>query len=302
MRDQVYDFIADRPNNEASSDDIMYENPETGVHFQWVFIPFHQDELNEEDEPLHENEIGHLRLNFNRPTAFAKEAAIELMAVSKALDVQFYDVAQDLIYDKFTKPEQLTTPYNEHAKRAVSALRQSGEDGSMVEEQPKRALDAIWEWNFNRDAFTESLDEDLFVPKIDFFRFEGQLRTGVVWGDAVPMLCPLVDIVILFRDETAPAEGWLRRKKPKVDVLYFEEFKEAYSDWFSTDPRASNAVSCSNSDTTSLLNAVASSSIRREASLQGDVSKRSLGMLPFMAVLDSEICALTSSEGIDVIV
>ena len=93
MRDQVYDFIADRPNNEASSDDIMYENPETGVHFQWVFIPFHQDELNEEDEPLHENEIGHLRLNFNRPTAFAKEAAIELMAVSKALDVQFYDVA-----------------------------------------------------------------------------------------------------------------------------------------------------------------------------------------------------------------
>ena len=301
MRKQVYDFFAARPNYEVSSDDIMYENPETGVHFQWVFIQFHRDELNEESEPLHEHEIGHLRLNFYRPTAFANEAAIELLALSQALPVKFYDLPQDLIYESFTETTQLTIPYIEHAQKAVSALRTSDEGVAMAEEQPKRALDAVWEWNFNRDAFTDGLGEDLFVPKIDFFRFDGELRTGVVWGDAVPMLCPYVDIVVLYRDETAPTTGWFRRKKSRVDVLQFEEFKEIYGDWFSPDSRARKSVSCSPSDAISLFTAVASKPIRREASLQGDRSKLSLEMVPFMAVLDSEICIPTSSEGVSLI-
>lgn len=300
MRKRVYDFFATRPNYEVSSDDIMYENPETGVHFQWIFIPFHEDEANDEDEPLHEHEIGHLRLNFYRPTAFANEAAIELLALSQTLPVQFYDLPQDLIYESFTEAKQLTIPYIEHAQRAVSALRTSNEDIAMAEELPKRALDAVWEWNFNRNAFTDSLAEDLFVPKIDFFRFDGELRTGVLWFDGVPMLCPYVDIVVLYRDETAPTTGWFRKKEPKVDVLHFEEFKEMYSDWFSSDSRVRKSVSCSSSDAISLFTAVAAKPIRREASLQGDKSKHSLEMVPFMDVLDSEICAPTSSEGANV--
>jgi hypothetical protein len=302
MRKQVYYFLAARPNYEVSSDDIMYENPETGVHFQWIFIPFHNDENNEEDEPLHEHEIGHLRLNFNRPTAFVNEAAIELLALSQALPVQFYDLPQDLIYKSFTETTQLTIPYFKHAQRAVSALRASYQGVAMAEEQPKRALNAVWEWNFNRDAFADGLGEDLFVPKINFFRVDGELRTGVVWADAVPMLCPYVDFVILYRDETAPSTGWFRRKTPKVDVLQFEEFKEMYSDWFSADSRARKSVSCSPSDAESLFSAIASKPIRREASFQGDKSKLSLEMVPFMAVLDSEICNPTSSEGASVIV
>ncbi len=297
MGKEVYDFLADRPNYDASSNDIMYENPETGVHFQWIFIPFHEDELNEVDEPIHENEIGHLRLNFYRPTAFANEAALELLALSQALPVQFYDLPQDLIYERFTKPEQLTDPYIEQAQIAVSALRASDEGVSPVDEQPKHVLDAIWEWNFNRDAFTDSLGEDLFVPKIDFFRFDGELKTGVVWSDAVPMLCPRVDIVVLFRNETAPSAGWFRRKEQIIDVLHFEEFEREYDDWFSLDPHAPNAVSCLLSDTKSLRAAFSSKPVRRAVSGQGDNSKHSLESIPFMFVLDSESCTPISAAG-----
>lgn len=294
MREQVYDFFAGRPNYVASSDAITYENPETGVHFQWIFIPLFKDELNEGDEPLHEHEIGHLRLNYYRPTAFANEAAIELQALSQALPVQFYDLPQDLIYESFTEAKQLVIPYIEHAQRAVSAMRQSVESLAMVEEQPKRALDAVWKWNFNRDALCDSLGEDLFVPTITFCRFDGELKTAVVWADGVPMLCPYVDIVVLYRDEAAPTARWFRSKKTKFDVLMFEEFKEAYSDWFLPDSRAHKSVSCSPSDAISLFESVASKPIRREASLPGGRGKYSLEMVPFMNVLDSEICAPTS--------
>ena len=290
MRYQVYDFFAARPNYTATDDDIIYENPETGVHFQWIFVPYHLDELNEESEQIHPHEIGHLRLNFFRPTAFAKEAAIELLALAQALPVQFYDLPQGLIYDTFAKSEQLTAPYAEHAQKAVSALMASNQELPTIEREPTRALDAIWEWNFNREALTESLGEDLFVPKIDFFQFDDQLKTGVVWGDAVPMLCPYVDIVVLYRVETAPVTGWFRRKGPKVDVLTFEEFKETFSDWFSPDTRAPNAVSCSPFDADGLFSTAVSNPLTRDIPQAGHKGKHSLEMLDFSAVLDTEIC------------
>lgn len=297
MRDKVYDFFASRPNCEASPTDIMYDNPETDVHFQWVFTPFHHDETNEEDAPVHEKEIGHLRLNFCRPTAFAKEASIELQALSETLPVQFYDLPQDLIYERFTSADQLTIPYFEHAQKALSAIRAAEPDIEFSQRQPKRALDTVWEWNLNRHALTDSLGEDLFVPKVDFFEIDGEQKTGVVWGDGVPMLCPQVDIVIMYRDKTAPSTGWFRKKTATIDVLTFEEFEDTFGTWFSADSRKKNALSCAPSDSQVLFDAVASSPIRRKASLENDGAGCALAMVPFSEILDSEICAPTPIDG-----
>ena len=174
----------------------------------------------------------------------------------------------------------------------------SNQELPTIEMEPTRALDAIWEWNFNREALTESLGEDLFIPKIDFFQFDGQLKTGVVWGDAVPMLCPYVDIVVLYRVETEPLTGWFRRKAPKVDVLTFEEFEATFSDWFSPDTRAPNAVSCSPSDADGLFSTAVSNPLRRDIPQGGHRGKHSLEMLDFSTVLDTEICVPISFDDV----
>lgn len=295
MRKQVCDFLAARPNYESSGDDVMYDNSETGVHFQWSFLPPGSDEIAVEEPPVQPSQIGFLSLNFCRPTAFANEAATELMALSDELPVQFFDPQQQLVYEKFSAADQLTLPYREHAQKAVSALLNSDAVLSKPESLPKHVLDAAWKWNFNRDEFTFDLDEDLFVPKIDFFQFDGELKTGVVWGDGVPMICPQVDIVVAYRNETAPSAGWFRRKRPKVDVLLFEETREVYAEWFSQDSRAPQAVSCSPVDASALTRAVTSSPVRRDVSPQGKEGNHSLEMVPFASILDAEICMPTTT-------
>ncbi|MES0871586.1 hypothetical protein [Pseudovibrio sp. SCP19] len=296
MRKLVYDFFSARPNYEVSTNDIMYENPETGVHFQWIFTPYHEDDLNEETTSIHAKDIGHLRLNFARPTAFAKEAALELLALSQSLPVQFYDLQQDSIYDKFINAEQLTAPYAKHAQSALSAMIESSPEMPKPQVRPKQLLDSIWEWNFNRDALTASLSEDLFVPKIDFFRFDGELKTGIVWGDGIPMLCPRADIVIVYRKDTAPRTSWFKQKQAVIDVITFDEFKKDYKKWLFEDSQSLGSLTCSSSDAKHLRKAVATSKIRREVHPIGEEGMHSLEALPFMTVLDSEICIPTSTQ------
>ena len=293
MKKQIFDFLSQRPHNTPETSDIMYENEDTDVHFQWIFEPYFQDE-----EPVHEKEVGHLRLNYNRPTAFAKEAAIELQALSSALPISFFDLQENKIYDKFLSHEQLTKPYTKHAQGAVSALINSNEEYELPQKLPRQALDAIWSWNYNRDQLYDSLNEDLFIPRVSLMQFDGKVQTYVIWGDGVPMLCPNVDLILSARSKTAPKAGFFGRRKDQYDLLTFKEFTTLYANFFTPTDSAPRAVSCKPTDTSKLATAVRLSPLIRAVDAESDKNNWPFTILQFHTILDTEICVPTDSSNV----
>ena len=120
--ENIYEFLAARNHYERFEDYLDYDNPDTGVHFQFIFTPYHEYELSGSEDSIHQHEIGHLRLNFCRPTAFAIEAAKELIALSSNAQVEFFDLALGKAVNKYTTESQLTDPYQKYATHSVAAI------------------------------------------------------------------------------------------------------------------------------------------------------------------------------------
>jgi len=290
-RQDLWDHLAMRPHVEVNEHDIMYESGETDVHFQWVFAPYHLDEMNDVSSPVHPDELGHLRLNYYRPTVFAEEAALELIAASDALPLAFLDLQESAVYTSFTDPAQLSAPYKRHAQDAISALEQSEHRFERPFWLDTKALQVVWKWNFQRDQLYESLGVDLFVPKVDFYQIDCDLKTGVAWGGGVRMLCPNVDVVLAIREQAPPRWGWFAKKEMRVDILLFEEFKRDYANWFSPDARVPRSVSCAPDVAEELRAALNAAPVRRPVALQGQRDGHDLQQVALSSILDTDLWA-----------
>jgi hypothetical protein len=75
---------------------------------------------------------------------------------------------------------------------------------------PSADIDQFWRWNFERRRKQEDAGEGIFVPRVVFFSLLEGVASYVVWRDAIPILLPEVDFVVIVRDELAPRKFFKR--------------------------------------------------------------------------------------------
>ena len=86
---------------------------------------------------------------------------------------------------------------------------------------PYSQIEALWRWNYNRERRQNELGELVFVPKIFCLDVGGEVRTGVTWGDGIPILLPVVDIVLVPRRRLAPRR-WFQSKDDTIVLSWAE--------------------------------------------------------------------------------
>lgn len=169
-------------NYDVDGQVASYKNETTGVSFYFVL-------LEEEDGTHYVN----FHINFMRPSFFILEAEPE---VSKF--VETYNCSVEGGYFKgegYDKNAFLACWYITTERACKSVL----EDGGEFFNYDQETLLKHWKWNNNKEEMQFAIGEEVFVPTIKYYMIDGEIFSGIVWPDAIPILMPKVDIFIIMR-------------------------------------------------------------------------------------------------------
>jgi hypothetical protein len=178
-------------------------------------------------------------INLLRPGTFALEAEPELAAFAQAFQLRLQQPEEGQQpqgqqpqgqQPQGQQPQGQQPPWSRerflaawHAanlKACRSALRDS--PAAVARVLPAAEQQARWRWNLALSSLQARLAQRVYVPRIQVLELSGALRTAVIWGDAIPMVLPEVEMLVLVRDELAGMG------RPRPDF--------ALADWAEVEP------------------------------------------------------------------
>ncbi len=214
------DHFASRSHVTMNDEQAWYQNEDTGVYF--FFALRDSAEEVDPDEPDH---WALFNLNFFRPRYFTDEAAIELEAFAARFGSKVFDPQLDGMGDGDFSVEGFLRGW--HAGNGVSCHRfVPSEVFPAPPVRPADELQRIWRWNYRRKAMQEELGEDVFVPRIGLYEYEGALHSCSIWTDGIPVVLPETDAVLVYRDHYAPRR--LFKKKPGLSFAPWREVEPLF--------------------------------------------------------------------------
>jgi hypothetical protein len=212
-------YFSGRPNYKVSTSEAWYANDDSGVAFGFELVQPPEDTGANDDHALRLLPVS-FHVNYFRPHPFALEAVDEVSSFVLAFDLMVSDpqVAGGGT-GEFSRAGFLHgwNARNERYCRALLAEHPTARVFCL----PSRQVEAYWRWNLRRKTRQSELGDKAFVPRVFFFDVDGDVRTGVAWGDGIAMLFPVVDLVIVPRRRLAPRR--LLRRKDDMIVLTWSD-------------------------------------------------------------------------------
>lgn len=205
--DALARFFSERPHytlgGEARPFAAAYDNPDTGVAFTF--------------ESGDDGAVA-FNLNYYRSHVFGLEAADELDAFAERFTPQVEDPQSGMT---LWSRAAFLSAWNQGNRRACEIFVRHPEYEAKPPTFGYEALEAVWRWNLGRERLQEELGEDVFVPRVFFFRIDGEVRRLVVWTDGISVALPDADFVMLMRDDFA--RQWMRQAEPSPALVPFAE-------------------------------------------------------------------------------
>lgn len=235
-------YFAARKHYKTAKDRVSYQNDDTGVYF-WFKLRLSWNILLRPTVVAAEFEI-----NYSRPSFFGIEAEKELSAFVTAFNPRIEDPQMQGMGEGPYSGESFLRGWNFGNRFAVQQVAAKETDDKIVT-MPAAELRAAWEWNFDCAERRERLTLRHYVPTILFWRIDGRARRIVVWGEAMPVLLPRVDYVVVARQigksqislvpwseiiEVAKRAGFDTSKEP-LELRYLTP-PPAFIDWATNLP------------------------------------------------------------------
>lgn len=196
-------YFAERDNYLVEGSQVSYQNKDTGVYFFFEY----QDKQEGEEEyfPLAFN------MNYFRPTFFVQEAEPEVKELISSFDLTVDDPQSNGMGTGEYSSEKFISGWSHGNEFGYRSILKSNPEVNTL---PTQALEEAWAWNRNKENLQMSVTEDVFVPSIMLFKYQGEVITACVWPDAIPSILPPVDILLIGRKELAT-----RRLLKKVEDM-----------------------------------------------------------------------------------
>jgi hypothetical protein len=213
--DEFTRHFSGRPLYKVTDSQAWYSNEDSGVYFFFKHVDRGKN-CEPEDEPDLSMLPVAFNLNYFRPHVFGLEAEPEVAAFIKRFDLTVSDPQTSGIGDGEYSKEGFLRGWNSGNELGYRAIL-SQDATPKVLTLPASEIESYWRWNYRRDARQSEMEYPAFVPRIFFFDMDGVVRTGVAWGDGIPILLPRVDLVLVPRKQLAPRRGPSSRE----DVVVF---------------------------------------------------------------------------------
>lgn len=140
-------------------------------------------------------------LRLGMPRVYGRQAIEVLAALVERFPSEVVDPQQDSEIREFDL-ETLPRAWDKANEAFFAALAPDQAARYLPMASAQREL--MWRWNSTRNQRQAALQLDVFVPMIAPWVRQGQLVTAVVWSDAIPILLPKVDLVVLYLDRIKP--------------------------------------------------------------------------------------------------
>jgi hypothetical protein len=215
--DDFVRYFTDRPHYQVSATQAMYTNEDSGVYFSF---DYNADPVDAEEAADPAVLPVAFNLNYFRPHPFALEAEPEVAGFVRAFDLTVSDPQTGGMGDGEYSKEGFLSGWNHgnaFGYRAIGTQQQE----RMFLTLPAARIEAAWRWNLDREARQHATGDHAFVPRIMFLDVNGELLTTVAWGDGIPILLPVVDVILVARQQLAP-RGWFRAKPDVVMITWPE--------------------------------------------------------------------------------
>lgn len=209
---QFDSYFQGRKNYTLEGPQAWYQNEITGVYFAFEYRE--RGDGGEGYYPVAFN------MNYFRPTFFIKEAEPEVVEFISKFDLEVDDPQIDGMGSGAFDIEKFKSGWldgNEFGYQSI--LKENPEVFSL----PTKKLEDMWSWNFNKESLQKGVTEDVFVPSINFLKYEGKVYTACVWPDAIPSVIPPVDMLLMQRKELAPRK--LFKKSEDMAIGFWNDVK-----------------------------------------------------------------------------
>ncbi|HET6898290.1 MAG TPA: hypothetical protein VFK70_08075 [Vicinamibacteria bacterium] len=219
--DSFRQHFRSRRGYKEQANQFWYQNEDTGVYFSF---DLHDDEGGADSEEAESVSDGlkptclSFNMNYFRPHVFGLEAERELSALVARFSVLVDDPQSDGMARGAYSGAGFLRGWNAgnlFGHRAILSQMAKGNPPASspnMDALPRETLENIWRWNYRRHDLQQDLGDDVFVPGIRLVRNDGGPRSFVVWGDAIPLAVPEVDLIVLVRDELAPRRLFGRKR------------------------------------------------------------------------------------------
>lgn len=206
-------YFQRRSNYTLNNSQAFYENKDTGVYFSFE----HNEDAHGEDGDGLDYSVM-FNINFFRPTYFILEAEPEVTAFVGHFQCEIEDPQGN--GNAQYSPAELKRGWEHGNRFGYKAVLQDKDGPDKIFSRPEQELTAIWQWNHSKEALSAAMTEDIFIPRIMFAIFDGELASLCVWPDAISTLIPKVDRIWIPRSELAPRPLLGRRKDDECVIPF----------------------------------------------------------------------------------
>jgi len=213
LKSDFLHYFQERQFYQCSDCQAAYSNEDTGVYFTFEYHErdAYSQEEEDEDSPYYPVSFN---LNYYRPHTFGLEAEPQVAAFVKASNLRVIDPQMNGMGEGDYQRAGFLNGWNAGNEFAFSAILTKENDPRHFS-LPAEKIQTYWRWNFHRNALQDRIQDRAFVPRIFFFTYENEIKTGVAWGDGIPILMPFIDLIFVPRKRLAPRH-WFRTKEDMV--------------------------------------------------------------------------------------
>jgi hypothetical protein len=218
---ELEEYFRSRPWYQLNGSQAFYQNEDTGVYFSFDLEAPASEEDGDPDDAAEgarpgppQDGLRPIPLTFNvnyvRPSVFGLEAERELGALVERFALSVDDPQMNGMGRGPYGPAGFLAGWNTGNafgyRAVVEQIRKDpgGQGSTLTTVMESAELERCWRWNIQRAALQRTLGDDVFVPRISFMRWESGIRSFAVWGDAMPIALPDVDVLMLVRQQLAP--------------------------------------------------------------------------------------------------
>lgn len=210
-REGFHAYFSGRPHYHLSPQQAWYDNEETGVYFSFDLAP-------------HPASGALFKLNYFRPHYFGLEAEPELTAFLTSFEAKVG--RRGSLASSASEPAQFLAAWNEGNAASYHAMLKQKRSCHDLQGRPSKELEKVWNWNRQRQERMAALPPGVHVPKLMYVSREEELILTCIWSDAMPVLLPMVERVILHRKAMAPSSFFQGRKEDSCFLPWEEVLAE----------------------------------------------------------------------------
>lgn len=217
-------------NNSEHPNQWMYENPETAVYF---WIDRNEPNTDDEEMQLFDNFEEYVNLNFTfginffRPQFFGFEV---FPIIEKIIEDNDLYVLNPQDEDDPDNPRKFKPGYfREQWVRQNNNVSFKQFNELSIEYYPPEKSNYMWWFLYNREDIQNNLAEDIFVAGYFMLKSneDGELYTGCVWPEHIPVVLPPVDFIIIKKTIKS-----LFKTKEETGLVPYQTIMDKFGKYF----------------------------------------------------------------------